>query len=491
MKKNIGVITVCICGLIFILSLVPVLYTGRYDFATGDDYAYGAAAHLAYVATGSVWQAVKAAAAHVVRIYHTHQGTWMSIFLFDLQPEVFGDDRYACVPWIMVIYITAAFGFVIFRAFRRFFDLELPGAFAITFIILTILIQFIPYKANAIFWFNGAVHYTIPYGLMLISLWLSAECILNLRPAPFIALTLIYAVLGGMSYPAAVAAPVGMAGIYAFCLIDKRIKSRKDHLLLLIPILLELIGLVISYLSPGNWKRAGDDFGLSAGRGLFTIADCFVQAAEHFIRYIGAYPFILIAVLAAVLILLYSGNAKSHAFHHPFIVTVLMLVWNACVYAPEIYSGVQVSEGVDDTYFWSFTITLFAIALSLAGWLSHILKRQVERPRAIIAGWAVILVLCLVFRHGLADTAFKQCLDYTRKGYGENFREQMLLQQKLLETDEQEVVIPSTNAFNGPILNMPVTEDPEAWTNEVTARFYGKSKVIGMDADEWHTLYGM
>ena len=75
--------------LIYLLSLIPVLAVARYDCASGDDYGFGAAAHQAFVRTGSMAAAVQADVYHVGEVYEIWQGTWLSCFLCGLHPEVF------------------------------------------------------------------------------------------------------------------------------------------------------------------------------------------------------------------------------------------------------------------------------------------------------------------------------------------------------------------------------------------------------------------
>lgn len=43
---------------ILLLSLIPLIWLGRYNYPTGDDYYYGAEAHLAWQQTGSIFQTI-------------------------------------------------------------------------------------------------------------------------------------------------------------------------------------------------------------------------------------------------------------------------------------------------------------------------------------------------------------------------------------------------------------------------------------------------
>ena len=55
-----------------------------------------------WLSTHSVWQVLKAAGQTVQHYWTGWQGTWFTIFLMSLQPEVFWDNGYWIVPWIML-----------------------------------------------------------------------------------------------------------------------------------------------------------------------------------------------------------------------------------------------------------------------------------------------------------------------------------------------------------------------------------------------------
>ena len=77
------------CVLVFLTSLVPALYLTGYVHATGDDFGYGALTHAAWLDTHSLLEVFRAACETVRNYYTGWQGTWFSVFLFTLQPEVF------------------------------------------------------------------------------------------------------------------------------------------------------------------------------------------------------------------------------------------------------------------------------------------------------------------------------------------------------------------------------------------------------------------
>ena len=72
-------------------------------------------------------------------------------------------------------------------------------------------------------------------------------------------------------------------------------------------------------------------------------------------------------------------------------------------------------------------------------------------------------------------------MEYITSGQAADYKWQMDLQTSLLETDEKDVV---------PLMQMPVTDDPESYTSSTTARFYQKNSVIAMPRTEWEERYG-
>ena len=59
---------------ILLLSLIPLIWLGRYNYPTGDDYYYGAETHLVWQQTGSITQTLDAACAGVADSYQIWQG---------------------------------------------------------------------------------------------------------------------------------------------------------------------------------------------------------------------------------------------------------------------------------------------------------------------------------------------------------------------------------------------------------------------------------
>ena len=485
--------------LIFLLSLIPILAVARYDCASGDDYGFGAAAHQAFVRTGSVAAAVQADVHHVGEVYEIWQGTWLSCFLFGLHPEVFHYHAYVIVPWIMLLVLSA--GVLIFVHHFLTVRFGFSGSLSLTaaMILLISMVQLVPDRRFAYFWWNGSIHYTVPFSLALLSLVCADQWLRTQRRRSLVFLCILAAALGGMSYPAALLAPVLIFLFTAADLIRKH-NSGKRAAFFLIPAALEGIGLWISAKAPGNRVRGGAGFGFHIGRMLRTIGECFVYAVQTAIRFIRQSPLLLLAVvLFAWILLLETKRLREQGVTIHISRAELVQIFGfgflgyVVVFAPELYAGVSVSEGVGNTYFLCFLLMIFTDVLAATIYASSHHASSGRRKHAWRYAVMPILLCCcaLVFRRNLKTTADYQCLTFIRTGNADRFHREMELQNQLLtESDDLDVILPMTNGYDGPIMHMPVVEDSTAWTNRKTAEFYGKRTITGMKREEWISLYG-
>lgn len=95
-------LTAILLTVFFVLQIIPILYLGRFNHPTSDDFKYGAYSHTAWQETGSLAEVLEAAVKGVAEDYRTWQGSYSALFLMRLEPTVFGEAYYGLVPWIML-----------------------------------------------------------------------------------------------------------------------------------------------------------------------------------------------------------------------------------------------------------------------------------------------------------------------------------------------------------------------------------------------------
>ena len=499
---------------LFVLSLLPILYLSFTDVATGDDYGYGAITRAAWMQSHSITAVLAAAMNGVKGTYTSWQGTWFSVFMFSLNPEVFHPHAYWLVPWMVLTLqiwsvLTFTHHFLVARC-----RLDKMTWLSVSALLLMAQIQCAMSPQSAIFWYVGTTHYMLPFAMGLFCIVCGDRFLQEHRVRDFGILLLLQTLLGGASYQAALLVPLTL--LLIILLRGFRTENRKRHsnnrdLLLLLPFITEMAGLIISAKAPGNQARAGAEFGFSAGRALHTILQCFAEAGQQAMDYLLRYTYAIVAIFLIGILLFHAFNKKKAekvcaketgagdmieaysgigSYNHPWWFLFLMVCLNASAHAPALYAAVEVSGGVGNTNFFVFLFTLSAAMVYFAGWYSMNSKiKKAGKPFQIVM-IALLIFLCIAGRHSIKATTDYVCYTYIRSGQAADYRAQTALQYQLL-TDEKvaDPVVPMINNEQGPLQQMPVTADPGAWSNRVTAEFYGKESVTGIDRVVWNEKY--
>lgn len=260
-----------------------------------------------------------------------------------------------------------------------------------------------------------------------------------------------------------------------------------------IPLVLEVIGLLISALAPGNARRGGETYEITAGRMLWAVLESFRQGMEGVMTAGREHPVTVAAmiVLAVILWDVFRETAVKESFKFPLPGIVIFYFFGTycAMYWPGVFAGVEVSGGVPNTIYWVFALMSLCSLLYGFGWLAVRYTSRTEKNNIryfYIAGMIAVLFILVIGRRNLKDTADYYCLEYIMTGQAKDYKEQMEQFTQLLTDDTvKDVVLPSINDWQGPLMHMPVTDNPEAWTNQKVKEFFGKRSVVAVPREEW------
>lgn len=494
-KKSVRNLTL-ISLIIFVLLMLPVLMISFVNRASGDDYGYGVYTRAAWMGSHSLAAVGKAIVRTVRQYYYGWQGTWFSITLFALQPEVFSDGGYVIVSFLMLFVWCGSTFYLLWQILGRNKKFDKWSYLLVTLWFLIISIEFIPSTKSSIYWFNGCAHYMVPFAMcQMTAAWL-LQYSGTYRKRTLACIIVFMTLLGGSNYqaslfPLIVACYVMAAGFF--------LKKDRRIFLLGIPVLTELAGLIISMKAPGNKVRAGEEFGLSLSKALKTIGLSFWYGIRDIGTYLKERPLVFAGLLLLFLLLFLICYSRENIplFSHPVWLALGLFCLYSAMQAPAIYAGVEVSRGVLNMNFQVFLLVsagmLFILAERLAEYLKKVQDGKGRRYAAAVMGLGILLglgmlVLC---RSNIKTGTSYVCLDYMKSGQAADYKEQMDLQTKLMEEEGvTDVVLPFINDEQGPLMHMPVTADKEAWTNKVTREFYGKDSVVAMERPRWMEEYG-
>ena len=92
--------------ILLLANLLPIMWLGRYNHPTGDDYYYGAEAHVVWEETGSIIETIKDSFRGAAYDYQTWQGTYSAMVLMRLQPTVFSECAYHWVTFAILLLLA-------------------------------------------------------------------------------------------------------------------------------------------------------------------------------------------------------------------------------------------------------------------------------------------------------------------------------------------------------------------------------------------------
>ena len=545
MKKNSLRLPAVISVALFVLTLIPIILIAPFGHATGDDLGYGAHVMQALRDGTGIAGALSNIAGEIVSKWYTWQGTWASIFLFCIEPSVFGERLYAIVPLLAVAMFCIGTGYFLYHFLTRVMRIS-RSAFVTIFSLLSILaIQYMPYMRGGIFWYTSVAHYLIPYCAAMVSAVFADRFLQSGQNKYLAGMCLLMAYLGGASYPAIVLSLELTLLLILYAAADGRMSRR--CLLILLPLALMLAGFAVSAAAPGNKVRGGEGFGSRGAAGIVmvivnSIKVCAVRGAGYFLR---ARPLILLlpitlgfaaegydacgeaspAVIASSAgsipaagavpdqltpgVCGVKGLPRLRAFlRHPVTVAVLCFLIAAGVYAPEVYSAVDVSGGVPDTEYF-VTLVMLVVALSYAGCALRRRADRAARQHVAYAGSAArqqdayagsaarqhflnmsmffgALVLCAIFgKHLIGGSVDYTCYTFWKSGQLSDYTRQMEEKLSILQNDDTgDVLVPEMNNEQGPFMCMAEIGDPDNFNNVSSAAFYGKRSVTAVPRQE-------
>ncbi len=491
-KENHSKIIMILLAIVFVITTIPVLYLAQFDYATGDDLGYGWSARQALLNGKGVIGVLQAAFENVINGWHTWQGTWSSIILFTLEPSIWTERAYIVTAWIAVGCIV--FGTIYFvnkLLIQLGFGKEV--IWSTVFIILILCIQYIPTPRGGIYWYTSVAHYVIPYGACLFTLGWSLQFVQTMRLKHYIGIIIAMTYLGGAGYPALV---VTAAWIFIMIIAAGK-RNPKAAKWLVLPLLLEAAGLGISAMAPGNKIRGGEEFGFSIGKVIGTMGTSVLQS----IKGLGN-EFVLSPLLAPSLMILGVtvflneddrdvNDLTLVKTRRIAIISILGgIVFSSVVRMPEIYASVGVSGGVPDTYHFVDLTGICIIFICLVRWFKYLLSNRIESGKAsklIVRAFIGIAVIVSALEY---KPIMKQSLDYqiyqfAVSGRLMDFDRQMKERLEILNSNEMDVIVPAMSDDQGPLMHMPLSEDPSDWENSITAKFYGKNSVVAIPREEF------
>ena len=468
---------------LFVLQIIPILYLGRFNHPTSDDFKYGAYSHTAWQETGSLAAVVEAAAKGVAEDYRTWQGSYSALFLMRLEPTVFGEKYYGLVPFIMLGLLTAGTLYFMRTLCKVVLRSGTLHYISMSMLILSFCVQFSPVASEQFFWYNSSVYYNAFHALLLFYLgWLvrfgyqgKKRYIVYMAAGGFL--------IGGGNYVTALFLVVSHAtalGLLWF------VKRRKEFWAVLFLWLEFLACFAISAAAPGNGIRGAEIAGYGA---VSSIIRSLLQGVRYYMAWLDKW-WLLGALIMLPMML---GLIRKTSFQFPWPGFVLLYLYGAfsAMSCPTFYALGSTGPGrIINIIYDSFLVVSYIQTFYLLGYICRRWKdavtdapKQKERLRRLFVtlynGAVVSLCMSLLLAGNILDmttvTACKVWVKGEGKQYDLEYRERLAVLEDETVTD---VVFAPYTVEPELVFIADGTEDPSFVNNREWADFYGKNSLV-------------
>lgn len=479
-KVNVRVISVMIMAGCFI-SMIPNWILAFYARPSGDDFGYSAASHQAWLQTHSLLEVIRAGVETTGEMCQTWNGDWFSVFLFTLMPEVFVPYSFWIVPVFWSLAMIAAVWYLTYQIMTKWLGIDKLITGAAAALILLMSYQWAPSSAIMLYWYVGVIHYIMPHVIALFIVGGLVHFLITGKYGYIICASLGMIAVGGSSYYAF------FLVLFSYLLIILCYRGKKAKWLIF-PIMTGGAALLFQVMAPGNAARVGSGIGFTFGKAVNTVMEALLQGFGAIAGILQETPFI-VCLLILTAIILWIGLSESKTtftFRFPLLFAGYVYGVYASMFTPEIYASTEISGGPPTMEYLTFILcSILAIGYA-EGWVIRKMRESGRLKEAEVFGRQILLpglvlfaAAVIVCRNDIKETLFYESVEYIASGQAADFKKQIDSQMEILLDDSiKEACLCPINPEQGPLMHMPVTEDPNAFTNWAVKNFYGKEKVV-------------
>ncbi len=493
---------------VYILMLIPVLWIGRYDAPSADDFSMGLGTRLVYEETGSVAAVLGKILSETIRYYQTWIGYFTSCLFTTVSPATFGDGWYWLTPVIVLGGLHIGVIFFLYALMERLLGMDRYARRCMSVLLLFLMVQLMPEgapRAEAFYWYSGAGNYTLTFSLGLCYLgclilavhacgrrkrflWWATACLLGF-------------LTGGGNYLSALSNAIVSAVFLILLLLLRsgcmgRVLPERGHVLYAddwkwmhaVPAMCNLVGLAVSCLAPGNRIRGEETGGYGAVKSI--VLSLYYTLSYPMNQWLSWAVIAVLAMAAVVFAAAFQSEMsvkmkETLSFRHPFVAIIFSYGIVSAAVTPALYAQGNMDAGRIQSTFWLHAVLVLLIlewyligVLVCAGVTVPI--RPGRRALAGAAGlWIVFSLLAVKGNPDLytGSRAAADLINGSAARYGEeNGRRFAILQDE----GQQDAELPRYCARPSLLYYMDVSEDPEDWVNQKLSEYYHKSSVRGV-----------
>ena len=487
-----------ILGILVLGTLGIFLYLGRYNVMAADDYTYGVMARRVWLEKGSLWEVIKTAFQTVKLSLVEWQGTYSSLFLMRLNPGILNERLTVLIAGIILIPYCGSVIFFFRQIGKRFFDQNTAAITTISLCTIFVTLQTLYDPAEAIYWYNGAIHYVFMQSLLLF--WLGVLLKLD-GPDKSVGqkrnnylkriLWILVGCLLGMTVAGGNFISVLQGLILTVVYFAIRMLQKKLQWYCLVPWVAFVVGAILNLAAPGNAVRKEVMVGYSPIKSILYS----LRYGEFFMAEWTGWLMVL-SILFLVPFIWKAVGKSEHRYPYPVLFVLFSYGVFSAMLTPLFYgmADVFIDRALNIVKMMYYIIVVINV-MYVIGWMRYkvehderVFFKDVKNISEIVKKYNKIWAIGgLCFMLGLMllepDKNVYAGISATRSllnGEARAYYEQQLEREKLYYDTSQQVLYleaienPPYVLFNGDIY-------PDGthgyWINQGIAEFYGKEAI--------------
>ena len=470
--------------IVYVGSLIPLLWIGYYNYPSADDYSIGSNCRQVWVTTHSVLATVWAGIVRSAEDWLNWMGYFTSNFLMAIPPNTFGERAYVLTCWIMTGMLSLSTIFLLRTAFVKVFKADKHVSNCVIMLMLFVTVQCMVGRVEAFYWYSGAANYLLVhsfcmffYGLLISAVYdTGKKRIFDLAVSSVLGF-----LVGGGNQMTALNGAIVLLIVIGFLTAQKKWGEYKGHI---IPIGLFYCGFILNVAAPGNWVRAEQASGMNP---LKAVLISFYYCFDYCLGEWSGWP-VLLLVLALIPLFFHMTGTTKFRFRYPIIVVLFGFCLVSAMMTPPLFAvGNMEAARLQALTFAMYILVLTLCVGYVTGWIRKKMEKSEKQSKNSFSANEIWCILCclLVFTFASLITVIPEPHYFTfssaltdlangsAKAYGDALEERM----EIYHSGEKNVVVEPLPTQPQLIFFSDIKEDPEDWENRGLCRFYGLDSV--------------
>lgn len=457
------------------LLMLPLIGLAFYSVPYFDDYLHIRFPKSFLLQYGGIDGWFQGVCYAVKSQYYAWQGTYSTQFIVSANPIILGEEYYGYSVIFVILLFVGFSMFSVYRLTRRLLNMQTTSSWIMAVVVTVAMFELIYTAQQGVYWFNGAIHYTLMHGIMLLMLTLAIEIFFVKTDIRALLLMILVMLLGvvvaGSNFVTILQCFLALLTI---CFLGLFLKKKRIWFLLL-PVCVYSWCLYKNISAPGNAVRA------SYFEGYGVVESILHSFKSAFLEFWNLSGFIMLVMLLLVIPVIVNAVKKmDFSFRYPGLITI----YSICLYATGFtasYYGMG-NSGVGRTWIvvkFTLQLLLFVNEIYWVGWITKKLEVPITKHYlayyACLGGLAILIFGLTPDRIGTFSSF--GALYYLYSGEAECFYKQY--EQRLDEIKQGDEIVELK-----PYTCMPyflcigdLSTNPTDSANSAIAQWYGKEAI--------------